>query len=394
MIQLSIDELQPGMVVARSILGSGIGMALAAGYVLDEPVILRLKRTGIRSLWVSMGEDDVLPSGNVNDQLALQAQNAWKDNMDILQKVGETQDSTLENLSKFTADPGRFKDMIASEKVKSVVDQIIRSILGQEPLVVNLASIRTKDGFLYQHALDVAITCTMIGSRLKFPLQDIQELALGAFLMDLGMIIVPPALLEKKEPLTASEQNLFREHPSVGFAILRANEGIPINAAHVAFQHHERLDGTGFPRGLKAADQFPHKVLHNVGGNIHRYAQIAAVADAYLEAISPRPGTREPSTPMDAMRMLIGEAGKRLNSHVVNALITLVPAFPQGTRIVVVKAPASILVGHTGVVSQANPLNQDKPQVVLLFDKFKRKIKPLLLDLTEEKDVEIQFAPV
>src|SRR5687768_5272017 len=185
MIQLSIDELQPGMVVARSILGSGSGMALAAGYVLDEPVILRLKRTGIRSLWISMEDEDILPSGNVNDQLALQAQNAWKDNMEILQKVGETQDSTLENLSKFTADPGRFKDMIATEKVKNVVDQIIRSILGQEPLVVNLASIRTKDGHLYQHALDMAITCTMIGSRLKFPLQDIQELALGAFLMDL-----------------------------------------------------------------------------------------------------------------------------------------------------------------------------------------------------------------
>jgi HD-GYP domain-containing protein (c-di-GMP phosphodiesterase class II) len=341
-----------------------------------------------------MGNDDVLPQGNVNDQLALQAQNAWKDNMDILQRVGETQDSTLENLSRFTADPGRFRDIIATEKMKNVVDQIIRSILGQEPLVVNLASIRTKDGFLYQHALDVAITCTMIGSRLKFPLQDIQELTLGAFLMDLGMIIVPPALLEKKEPLTAAEQNLFREHPSVGFAILRANEGVPINAAHVAFQHHERMDGSGYPRGLKAVDQFPHKILHNAGGNIHRYAQVAAVADTYLSAISPRPGTAEPMTPMGAMRLLIGEAGKRLNSHVVNALITLVPAFPQGTRIVVTKAPASILVGHLGVVSQANQESQDRPQVVLLFDRFKRKIKPLLLDLAEEKEVEIQFAPV
>jgi HD-GYP domain-containing protein (c-di-GMP phosphodiesterase class II) len=314
--------------------------------------------------------------------------------MDILQRVGETQDSTLENLSKFTADPGRFKDIVATEKMKGIVDQIIRSILGQEPLVVNLASIRTKDGFLYQHALDVAITCTMIGSRLKFPLQDIQELALGAFLMDLGMIIVPPALLEKKEPLSTAEQNLFREHPSVGFAILRANEGVPINAAHVAFQHHERLDAAGFPRGLKAADQFPHKILHNSGGHIHRYAQVAAVADTYLSAISPRPGTGEPVTPIAAMRMLIAEAGKGLNSHVVNALITLIPAFPQGTRIVVVKAAASILVGHTGVVSRANQVNQDKPQVVLLFDKFKRKIKPLLLDLAEEKDLEIQFAPV
>ena len=395
MLQLSVDELQPGMTVARSILGSGTGMALAAGFMLDEAVIGRLRKSGIRTLWISMEGEDILPAGNVNDQLALQAQNAWKENMDILQQVGETQDSTLENLSKFTADPGRFKDMIATEKVKGVVDQIIRSILGQEPLSVNLASIRTKDGFLYQHALDVAITCTMLGHRLKFPLQDIQELALGAFLMDLGMIIVPSALLEKKEPWTTAETTLYREHPAVGFAILRANESIPINAAHVAFQHHELLDGRGYPRSLRTMDQFPHKVLHNAGGHMHRYAQVAAVADTYLTAISPRPGAAEPMNPVAAMRMLIADAGKRLNSHVVNALITLVPAFPQGTRIVVVKAPSSpLLVGYTGVVSKANPRNQDKPQVILLFDKFKRKVKPLLLDLAQSKDIEIQFAPV
>ena len=163
----------------------------------------------------------------------------------------------------------------------------------------------------------------------------------------------------------------------------------------MAFQHHEKLDGSGYPRGLRAVDQFPHKILHNAGGHIHRYAQVAAVADTYLSAISPRPGTAEPMNPVAAMRMLIAEAGRKLNSHVVNALITLVPAFPQGTRIVVVKAPSSpILVGHTGVVSKSNPVNQDKPQVILLFDKFKRKIKPLLLDLAEAKDIEIQFAPV
>lgn len=392
MIQLGMDEIQPGMVVARSILGAGSGMALAAGYVLDEPVLARLRKSGMRTLWVTIEGQDDLPAGNINDQLALQAQHAWKDNMEILQKVGETQDSTLENLSRFTADPGRFKDIVATDKMKSIVDQIIKSILGQEPLVVNLASIRTKDGFLYQHALDVSITATLIASRLKFSQQDIQELALGCFLMDLGMIIVPPALLEKKEGLTAQEANLLREHPSVGFAILRANEGVAINTAHVAYQHHERMDRSGFPRGLEAADQFPHKTLHHSGGHIHRFAQVAAVADAYLSAISPRPGAVEPMTPTQAMHMLIAQAGKTLNSHVVNALVTLIPAFPTGTRIVVTKAPKPFLVGYAGVVSKANPNNHDKPQVILLMDKFRRKVNPILLDLSQEKDIEIQFA--
>jgi HD-GYP domain-containing protein (c-di-GMP phosphodiesterase class II) len=394
MIQLNLDEVQPGMVVARSVLGGVSGVQLAAGYTLDESVIARCKRQGMRSMWVHIEGDDTLPAGNVNDQLALQAQQAWKDNMNLLQKIGETQDSTLENLTKFTADPGRFKNIVATEQMKSIVDQIIRSIMGQEPLMVNLASMRTKDGYLHQHALDVTITATMIASRLKYGVQDIQEMALGCFLMDLGMIIVPESLFEKKGPLTLQEMHIIEEHPAVGFAILRANEGININTAHVAYQHHERLDGRGFPRQLKAEDIPPQKTLSNAGGHIHRYAQIAAVADTYISAIAPRPGAGEPMTPLVAMRHLIDEAGKGLNTHVVNALITLIPVFPVGTRIVVSKAAKPILVGHIGVVTKANPHDKEKPEIILLMDKFKRKIKPVPMDLAQEKSVEIQFAPL
>ena len=293
MIQMPMAEVQPGMVVARSILGSATGVQLAAGYTLDEPVIARCRREGMRHLWVHLDGEDILPAGNVNDQLALQAQQAWKDNMSLLQKIGETQDSTLENLTKFTADPGRFKNMVATEQLKSIVDQIIRAIMGQDPMMVNLASMRTKDGYLHQHALDVTITATMIATKLKYGIQDIQELALGCFVMDLGMIIVPDSMFTKKGALTLSETHILQEHPSVGFAILRANEGISINTAHVAYQHHERLDGRGYPRQLRADDVPPQKTLINSGGHIHRYAQIAAVADMYITAINPRPGTVE-----------------------------------------------------------------------------------------------------
>jgi HD-GYP domain-containing protein (c-di-GMP phosphodiesterase class II) len=394
MIELAIDEITPGMVVARSVLGGSSGVMLAAGFVLDEVIIARCKRQGMRSLWIRVGIEEDLPAGNVNDQLALQAQQAWKDNLNILEKIGETQDSTLENLAKFTSDPGRFKNIIATDKMKSIVDQIIRSVLGAEPLMINLASMRTTDGYLHQHALDVTITATLIAGRLKYAVVDIQELALGCFLMDLGMIIVPPALLEKKGPLTLQEKHILEEHPAVGFAILRANEGININTAHVAYQHHERLDGRGYPRQLKGDDVTPQKTLIHAGGHIHRYAQIAAVADAYITAISPRPHTAEPLAPLQAMKMLISEAGKGLNTHVVNALIGLIPVFPTGTRVVVSKSPKPFLMGYLGVVTQANPKDQEKPKVLLMMDRFRRRIKPIALDLAAEKGVEIQFAPL
>jgi HD-GYP domain-containing protein (c-di-GMP phosphodiesterase class II) len=395
MIHISLEDVTPGMIVARSILGgAGNGIQLAAGFCLDEDVINRCRRAGMRSLWVHIEGEDITPAGNVNDQLALQAQQAWKDNIELLQKIGEVQDVTLENLTHFTSDPGRFKNIIATSQIKSIVDQIIRSILGQEAVMVNLASMRTKDGYLHQHSLDVTITATMIASRLKFSLGDIQEMALGCFLMDLGMMIVPESIFEKKAPMTVQESHLFREHPAVGFAILRANDGININTAHVAYQHHERIDGWGYPRELKADDEPPQKVLHYSGGNIHRYAQIAAVADMYISGISPRPGVATPLSPIDSMRNLILEAGNGLNSHVVNALITMIPVFPAGTRITVIKCPILTLIGCVGVVTKDNLQDKEKPQILLLSDKFKRKIKPIVLDLAVETGIEIQFIPL
>jgi hypothetical protein len=91
---------------------------------------------------------------------------------------------------------------------------------------------------------------------------------------------------------------------------------------------------------------------------------------------------------------LIDEAGKGLNSHVVNALISLIPVFPVGTRIVVSKAAKPLLVGHIGVVTKANMVDKERPQIILVMDKFKRRIKPIPLDLAQEKGTEIQFIPL
>ncbi len=394
MIALTIDELKPGMIVARSVMSGETGIRLAAGYVLEEAVISRCKRIGMRALWVHLDGEEVVPDCNVNDQLALQAQQSWKENIDFVSKVGDSQSVTLDNLRQFTDDSSRFKNIIATRELKSVVNNIIQSILSQEPLVLNLASIRTKDGYLYQHALDVTITAVMLAHQLKFPLKDVQEMALGCFLMDLGMIIIPQALFEKKTPLSLAERRLLREHPMVGYTILRANEGITINAAHIAYQHHELINGSGFPRSLREGNEYPKKVLGDVEGKIHRYALIAAVADRYNSAISPRPEGPQPMAPLEAMRMLISEAGEKINAHVVNALITLIPVFPTGTRVLVTKAPRLLLLGCLGVVARANLLEKEKPQVILLFDKFKRKIKPEVIDLALDKGYEIQFAPL
>jgi hypothetical protein len=126
---------------------------------------------------------------------------------------------------------------------------------------------------------------------------------------------------------------------------------------------------------------------------IHRYAEIAAVADTYISLIQPKPNTVPPLSPGDAMRVVIRAAGTHLNRALVDAFITIVPVFPMGSRVVIVEDKKyRKYAGFSGVVARTNPDNAEKPVLLIIFDREKKKIKAWTLDLTQEEGFKIQFA--
>jgi HD-GYP domain-containing protein (c-di-GMP phosphodiesterase class II) len=394
MIKLSLDEIKPGMLLARSIVSESGELLLSAGSVVNDRVLTRMREIELTGAWIAEeGTEIAIPEENVNEQLALQSQFIVKENADILKKVAQIKTVTAANISKVLADTNRFKNIIAVEEIKKIIKQILEDLLGKEPVAVNLNSIRTKSGYHYQHALDVAVTAIILATKLKYTQREIEELALGCLLMDLGMVVLPDSLLNKQGPLTEDEQNLFREHPTIGYAILRQNDRIGITTAHVCYQHHERQDGKGYPRGLHGDNQIPLKTLSPKKGMIHRYAEIAAVADTYISLLSPRPNTIPPQSPDEAMRIVIKSAGTHLNRAVVDAFITIVPVFPVGSRVVIVEDKKyRKYTGYSGVVARCSVENPEKPVLLIIFDREKKKIKPWTLDMSEEDGFKIQFA--
>jgi HD-GYP domain-containing protein (c-di-GMP phosphodiesterase class II) len=394
MIKLTLEEIKPGMRLARSIVSESGELLLSAGNVINERVIAKMKEIELNAAWIAEeGTELAIPEETVNEQLSLQSQFVVKENSDILRKVAQIKTATQANINAVLADASRFKNIIAVEEIKKVIKSIMEELLCKEPVAVNLSSIRTKSGYNYQHALDVAITAIILANKLKYSQREIEELALGCLLMDLGMVVFPESMLNKQGQWTEQEQNLFREHPALGYAILRQNDRIGITTAHVAYQHHERQDGKGYPRGLRGDNQIPIKTLSPKKGMIHRYAEIAAVADTYISLLSPRPGTNPPQAPDEAMRMVIKGAGTHLNRAVVDAFIAIVPAYPVGSRVVIVEDKKyRKYTGYSGVVARTGLLNPEKPVLLIIFDREKKKIKPWTLDMAEEEGFKIQFA--
>ncbi|MBF0433129.1 MAG: HD domain-containing protein [Fibrobacteria bacterium] len=391
MIQVTKDELKSGMVLAKSIYGENGELLLANGYTINDKVLRKLKQLELPYFWIQEeGTEFIIPEQIISDKIAYQSHEAIRQNMNVLKDMMRTQDLTSEGLGKFMEDKKKFKNILIAENVKRCVGQTIDSIIGMESVLVNLASIRTKAGFLYQHCLDVTITAIILANKFHFNRFELEELALGCMLMDLGMTVIPDEITNKTSRLSFQEFSLLKEHATYGYFILRENTEIPLTSAHIAYQHHERQDGAGYPRNLRGNNQVPVRRLTNRKGIIHRYAEIAAVADTYIALVSPRPHT-VPKSPKQAIRTLITAAASQLNRTVVDTLITLIPIYPVGTRIEIVKDVKYNMTGYTGIVSRYRHDAPDKPTVMIMFNCNKEKIKPKLIDLLEEPEIKIQF---
>jgi HD-GYP domain-containing protein (c-di-GMP phosphodiesterase class II) len=203
MLQISIENVLPGMVLGKSIYNASGDLLLAAGFRLQEKYVHRLKILGYATLWIQEeGTENVIPETLINEQLALQTNKALRESAQIVQGAARIRGETREEIEKSVKDKDRFKNIIMVEKVKSMVNDIVDSLLTQQDVLININSIRGKDDYLYQHNLDVTITSILLANRLKLNKFEIAEMAMGAIMHDLGMVVVPDTIQKKGSRLT------------------------------------------------------------------------------------------------------------------------------------------------------------------------------------------------
>jgi HD-GYP domain-containing protein (c-di-GMP phosphodiesterase class II) len=166
--------------------------------------------------------------------------------------------------------------------------------------------LKFKDREARAHNLRVARLCVHIGRQMSMSAAELRVLARAGLMHDIGKLGIPDAVLEKHSPLDDAEWILMRTHPEMGLTLLD-RAGQSSREVLAVLYHHERLDGSGYPYGLKAE-------------SIPIEARIVAVADTYDALTSDRP-YRSRCSETEARRVLIAEAGSRLDSRAVSALL-------------------------------------------------------------------------
>lgn len=367
MRRVPILEARQGDVLARTLYDERLDVLLRAGVPLTGRLIERIADRGFARIWVrDEGSSGLSDEDVVSAYLRRSALGYVTALLETVARAG----------GPVPAGAGRELDRLCG-LVESVIDDV--SWLAERDLV----RLKAHDDYTFCHSVNVAMTAVFIGQRFFLDRSSLRHLALGCMLHDVGKSAIDPELLNKPDHYTEVERALIERHPALGYEMLRLAQPQEFLANHVVYQHHERQDGRGYPRGLTGTN----RVRRDADGGRARIlfiAEIAAVADVFDALSSDRPHRRAFGRDRVALE-LERMAGSQLNREIVQRFLSWLPAFTPGMPVVVTEGRFR---DYRGSVVASGRL-ADRPLVRLGQDAAGVPIRPFDVDLAREPSAKV-----
>jgi HD-GYP domain-containing protein (c-di-GMP phosphodiesterase class II) len=216
-------------------------------------------------------------------------------------------------------------------EVRSVVSTLLDGILEHQSAMVALIQMRRFDANLATHGVDTGVLAMAIGQESGCPPSELKLLGLAALVHDIGQLRLPLNLLRKVEPYTPQDHKLIQAHCEMGKAILNQFPDFPEESKRMVLQHHERLDGSGYPQGLQ-------------GSTISPLTQILSIADTYDAQISGR-CSQPPVPPARALSELYRAAiAGQYATTIVQQLIQLLGVYPIGSLVLLNTGEQAVVI--------------------------------------------------
>ena len=281
--------------------------------------------------------------------------------------LSERYKETIKRVKLFTQDLNS-APANAIRDADELIDDMLGNFSQEGTLVMNLINLSDANFSLYNHALNVAVLALSLGRAVNMEGEDLKQLGLGALLHDIGKAAVPGHILHKTGKLTASEEKILQSHPILGTRMGQRIKTLPRLTVSAIEQHHEMLDGSGFPGRLKAAD-------------IGLAGRIVAVVNLYDNLCNPS-HLAQALSPKAALAVLYAKYRNRLDNNLVEQFIYLMGVYPPGTIV-------QLNNDSIGLVVAIVPGALLKPTVLLYNPDIPSK-DALLLDLQLYDDLAIE----
>jgi len=260
----------------------------------------------------------------------------------------------------------RLGKQIEMEQCEPMIDNIVDAMFRMPSALLPLAQMKSVDEYTFQHSVSVSALAVAFGRVLDMPRDEIRSLAMGGLLHDVGKARVPGRILNKPGKLDDAEFSVMKSHVVHTAELLKQTTGISEITFNAAAQHHERLDGTGYPNKLK-------------GDEISRHGQMMAVVDVY-DAITSIRVYHKGMPPTEALRKLYEWSGSHFNPSLVQAFIKGIGIYPAGSLV-------RMESDRLGIVRQVVPDKLLQPIVQVIYDcKQQCELNPETVDLSASND--------
>jgi len=247
---------------------------------------------------------------------------------------------------------GRMLDM---NRIREAVDGTVDSVLRNENALLLLSRMKNRDEYTAEHCINVAILSAAFGKHLGLMENEIRVLALCGMMHDVGKMQIDDAILNKPGALTPEEFAIMKKHTTYGRDVLVALPSLEHAAVDVAYSHHERMDGKGYPRGLP-------------GHQIPKFAKMVGLVDTYDAITSSRVYDKGRAS-MQALQIIHANKGKQFDEKLALEFIRMVGIYPPGSIVEMENGEVGIVVANTRD-------NKLKPSVLLVRNSAKQPITP------------------
>jgi HD-GYP domain-containing protein (c-di-GMP phosphodiesterase class II) len=254
------------------------------------------------------------------------------------------------------------------EQVQHAVDGLRESIIRNPDALMFLTQLRNTQSSVYDRAINVAVYLLAFGRYLGLARDELSELGLGGLLLDIGKLKLPSELLEKKTTYTPVEHSLFKRHVAFSESMVQNIPGVTAKVRDMISQHHERENGSGYPKGLH-------------GRKLTTFGKMAAVVDCFEELVIEHPFARS-LPPHEALQLIQSWGGRFFHQALVEHFIQCTGVYPVGSLV-------ELTTGAVGIVVSQNRKNRLQPRVLLVLDSRKSRYpSPKVIDLLTDRENE------
>ena len=378
--RISVKELKTGR-YDTNIPQEGVklGNDQREGRIKDEATVKALQQRGVKDLIIDTEQGDdseeavaLVPTEDSRD-LAGEIHTASEETTESVatqtasfeqefKKAGKIHNEAL-GLVNNALEAAQNGQAIDTKPFEEMASNFMDSVVRNQNALACLSRIRDKDSYLMEHSVNVAVLMSILGKYLELDNRYLHQCVTGALLHDIGKVMIPDTILHKPGKLTDDEFTIMKRHSLYSQKILEKSKGFPQVSINVAGQHHERLDGKGYPAGL-------------AGDEVTQEARMASVVDVY-DAITADRVYHDGMTPSTALKRMLEWCGPHLDVKYVHAFIKAMGVYPVGSLVELDNGMAGIVIEETASTM--------KPVLRIIYSlKSHSFVEVTRLDLSEE----------